>query len=223
MQGVTTMKKAMTWLKNIRPLKVLTVFFAGIFIFLTQACGDPGVATQPAQPDAQSPYSKQYDPTKNTPLSSPAGGMNNFSDVDPRAKDEKAANDRGDALAKNAQKNVEQKGIDSREQYMKNYQEGTPLGERMKNLGEDINSSAEEVRKGVVKGTQRGIENIKGNTQNAAEDTQNAAKDLTKNVQRGTEDAGKNIQRTAEDAGKNVQRTAENAGNAMKMTIKDVD
>lgn len=199
------MKKAMTWLKNIRPLKVLTVFFAGIFIFLTQACGDPGIATQPAQPDAQSPYSKRYDPTKDTPLSSPAGGMNNFSDVDPRAKDEKAANDRGDVMAKNAQKNVEQKGIDSREQYVKNYQEGTPLGERVKNLGEDIGSSAEEVRKGVVKGTQRGIENLKGNTQNAAED------------------ATKNVQRTAEDAGKNVQRTAENAGDAVKKTARDID
>lgn len=199
------MKKAMNWLKNIRPLKVLTVFLAGIFLFLTQACGDPGVATQPPKPEAQSPYSKRYDPTKDYPLSSPAGGINNFSDVDPRAKDEKAANDRGDAMAKNAQRNVEQKGADSPEQYGENYKQGTSLGGRVKNLGEDIGSSAEEVRKGLVKGTQRGIENIKGNTQNAAED-------VTKNVQRG-----------AEDAGKNVQRTADDAGNAVKRTVKDVD
>ncbi len=209
------MKKAMTWLKNIRPLKVLTVFLAGIFLFLTQACGAPGVATQPPQPENQSPYSKRYDPTKDYPLSSPAGGMNNFSDVDPRGAggmnnfsdvdprgklDEKAANDRADALAKNAQRNIEQKGIDSREQYGRNYQQGTPLGERVKNLGEDVGSSADELREGVVKGTQRGFENLKGNTQNAA-------KDLTKNVQRGAEDAGKNVQRTAEDAGDTVKRT----------------
>ncbi|MEH2249004.1 hypothetical protein [Nostoc sp.] len=199
------MKKAMNWLKNIRPLKVLTVFLAGMFLFLTQACGDPGTATQPPKPDAQSPYSKRYDPTKDYPLSSPAGGINNFSDVDPRAKDEKAANDRGDAMAKNAQRNVDQKGVNSPGEYGRNYKEGTPLGERVKNLGEDIGSSAEEVRKGVVKGTQRGIENIKGNTQNAADD-------VTKNVQRG-----------AEDAGKNVQRGAEDAGNAVKRTVKDVD
>ncbi|MEH2244687.1 hypothetical protein [Nostoc sp.] len=199
------MKKAMNWLKNIRPLKVLTVFLAGIFLFLTQACGAPGIATPPPQPDAQSPYSKRYDPTKDYPLSSPAGGINNFSDVDPRAKDEKAVNDRGDAMAKNAQRNIEQKGADSPEQYGENYKQGTSLGGRVKNLGEDIGSSAEEVRKGLVKGTQRGIENIKGNTQNAAED-------VTKNVQRG-----------AEDAGKNVQRGAEDAGNAVKRTVKDVD
>ncbi|MEH2453471.1 hypothetical protein [Nostoc sp.] len=199
------MKKAMNWLKNIRPLKVLTVFLAGMFLFLTQACGDPGTATQPPKLDAQSPYSKRYDPTKDYPLSSPAGGINNFSDVDPRAKDEKAANDRGDAMAKNAQKNIDQKGVNSPGEYGQNFKQGTPLGERVKNLGEDIGSSAEEVRKGVVKGTQRGIENIKGNTQNAADD-------VTKNVQRG-----------AEDAGKNVQRGAEDAGNAMKTTVKDVD
>ncbi|PHM11260.1 hypothetical protein [Nostoc sp. 'Peltigera malacea cyanobiont' DB3992] len=197
------MKKAMTWLKNIRPLKVLTVFLAGIFLFLTQACGAPGIATQPPQPDAQSPYSERYDPTKDYPLSSPAGGINNFSDVEPRGRlDEKGATDRADALAKNAQKNIDRKGIDSPGQYGENYKQGTPLGERVKNLGEDIGSSAEEVRKGVVKGTQRGIENLKGNTQNAAED-------VTTNVQRGAEDAGKNVRRTADDAGNAVKKAVD--------------
>ncbi|MEH2162362.1 MAG: hypothetical protein V7K38_15280 [Nostoc sp.] len=199
------MKKAMNWLKSIRPLKVLTVFLAGMFIFLTQACGDPGIATQPPQPGAQAPNIERSDSTKDYPLNSPAGGMNNFSDVDPRAIDEKAANDRAKALVKNAQKNIDQKGIDSREQYGRNFQQGTPLGERVKNLGEDIGTSANELGEGIAKGTQRGIENLKGNTQNTAED-------VTKNVQRG-----------AEDAGKNVQRTAEDAGNAVKRTVRDVD
>lgn len=217
------MKKAMNWLKNIRPLKVLTVFLAGMFLFMTQACGSPGVATQPPQPGSQAPNVKRYDSTKDYPSSSPSGGMNNFSDVDPRAKDEKAANDKAEALVKNAQKNIDQKGIDSREQYGRNFQQGTSLGERVKNLGEDIGSSADEVREGLVKGAQRGFENLKGNTQDAAEETQNAAKDLTKNVQRGADDAGKNVQRTAKDAGKNVQRTAEDTGNAIKRTVKDVD
>ncbi|MBC1218852.1 hypothetical protein GNF10_21310 [Nostoc sp. UCD121] len=196
------MKKAMNWLKSIRPLKVLTVFLAGTFFFLTQACGAPGIATQPPQPGAQAPNTERYDPTKDYPLSSPAGGMNNFSDVDPRARDEKAANDRADALAKNAQRNIDQKSVDSPEQYGRNYKQGTPFGERVKNLGEDIGGSAEEVRKGVVKGTQRGIENIKGNTQNAAED-------VTTNVQRGAEDAGRNVRRTADDAGNAVKRAVD--------------
>ncbi|MBW4686478.1 MAG: hypothetical protein KME40_15575 [Komarekiella atlantica HA4396-MV6] len=195
------MKKVINWLKNVRPVKILTVFLAGIFIFLTQACGDPGIAKQPPQPDAQTPYTKRYDPTKDYPLSSPAGGINNFSDVDPRARGtEKAANDKSEALSKNAQKNVDEKGVKSPGEYIQNFQQGTPLGERAKNLGEDVGSSAGEVGEGVAKGTKRGIENIK-------ENTQNAAKSLTKNVQRAGEDAGKNIQRTAEDASDAVNRT----------------
>ncbi|MDZ8069398.1 MAG: hypothetical protein RMY64_27925 [Nostoc sp. DedQUE08] len=196
------MRKAMNWLKNIRPLKVATVFLAGIFLFMTQACGAPGIATQPPQPGAQAPNIERYDATKDYPLNSPTGGINNFSDVDPRAQDEKAANDRAKALVKNAQKNIDRKGIDSPEQYGENYKQGTSLGGRVKNLGEDIGGSAEELGKGLVKGTQRGIENIKGNTQNAAED-------VTTNVQRGAEDAGKNVKRTAEDAGKAVKNTVD--------------
>ena len=151
------MKRVINWLKNNRPVKVLTVFLAGIFLIVTQACicsrSSSTATTASAQPQSSGaqPYAKRYDPTKSYDLNTPEGGMNNFSDVDPRAKaDEQAASDRGDALAKNAQRNIEQKGIDSREQYVRNYQQGTPLGERVKNLGEDISGSAAEVGEGVA-------------------------------------------------------------------------
>ncbi len=201
------MKKVINWLKNVRPVKMLTVFLAGVFLILTQACSS-GIAAQPPQPSAQpsSPnssesYTKRYDPTKSYDLNEPKGGMNNFSDVDPRAKaGEKSAEARAKALRDNAQRNVDQKGIDSPGQYVENYRQGTPFGQRVKNLGEDIGSSAGELGEGVAKGTKRGIENIKGNTTNAAQD-------LTKNVQRGAEDAKINVQRGAEDAADAVKQT----------------
>ncbi|AFY31992.1 hypothetical protein [Calothrix sp. PCC 7507] len=197
------MKKVINWLQNIRPLKMLTVFLAGIFLFVAQACNRPGVAAQPPQPTSQAPNIERYDPTtKNYDFNAPyEGGINNFSDVDPRSEAAaKAAKARSEALQENAQRNIEEKGIDSKEQYVKNYREGTPFGERVKRLGEDVSGSAEEVRRGVTQGTQRGIENIR-------ENAGNAAKDLTKNVQRASEDTGKNIQRSAEDAAAAVNRT----------------
>lgn len=164
------MKKVIAWLKSLRPAKVLTAFVASIFLLLTQACNNPGIAAQPSQPGSQPPNTERYDPTKSYNLNSPRGGMNNFSDVDPRAgADERAAEMRGKALRDNAQRNVDEKGIDSPGQYVENYRQGTPFGQRVKNLGEDIGSSAQELGEGVAKGTKRGMENIKENTQNAAE------------------------------------------------------
>jgi hypothetical protein len=184
------MKKFTSWLKNFRPVKIVGVFLAGIFLLLTQACNNPGIAAQPPQPGSQPPNAERYDPTKSYDLNSPRGGINNFSDVDPRARaDEKAAEARAKGLRDNAQSNVDQKGIDSREQYVENYRQGTPFGERVKNLGEDIGSSAAEVGEGVAKGTKRGIENIKDNAQNAGEG-------LTRNAQRAGEDAADAVTRT---------------------------
>lgn len=177
------MKRVIAWLKNIRPAKVLTAFVASMFLFLTQACNNPGIAAQPPQPGSQPPNAERYDPTKSYDLNSPKGGMNNFNDVDSRAEgDQREAELRSKALRDNSQRNVDEKGIDSPGQYKENYRQGTPFGQRVKNLGEDIGGSASEVGEGVAKGTKRGIENIKENTQNAAEG-------LTKNAQRSAEDA----------------------------------
>ncbi|TAF11050.1 MAG: hypothetical protein EAZ77_01975 [Nostocales cyanobacterium] len=192
------MKRLTYWLQNLRLLKIISVFLAATLLFLAQACNRPTIAGQPPQPLGQPPNVKRYDPTKDYPISPYQGGMNNFSDVDPRSiKTEKAARAKADELIENAQRNLERKGIDSKEQYIRNYRQGTPFGERVKNLGEDVGSSAEELREGVTKGTQRGVENLQ-------ENVENAAKDLTKNVQRGTEDIGKNIQRRADDTGEAI-------------------
>ncbi len=189
------MKTVITWLQNLRPFKVLTVFLAVTFLFLVQACNRPGIAAQPSQPAGQPPNVQRYDPSAQQYKISPReGGMNEFSDVDPRAKKaEEAANARAKDLIENAQKNVETKRIDSVEKYVRNYQEGTPLDQRVKNLGEDVNSSAEELREGVTKGTQKGIENLQ-------ENIQNAAKDLGKNIQRTAEDTTDGLRRNVREA-----------------------
>ncbi|BAY11284.1 DUF6658 family protein [Calothrix sp. NIES-2098] len=187
------MKRVIAWFKTIRPAKVLTAFVASVLLLLTQACNNPSIAGQPPQPSAQtnpgseSAYTDRYDPTKSYNLNTPSGGMNNFNDVDARAeRDQRAADAKAKGLRDNAKRNVDEKSVDSVGQYVENYRQGTPFGQRVKNLGEDIGSSAAEVGEGVAKGTKRGLENIKDNTQNAAEG-------VSKNVQRAGEDAADNV------------------------------
>jgi hypothetical protein len=185
------MQRVINWLTNLRPLKVLSVFLAGMFLILTQACSGTSVASQPQQPGAESAYTQRQDPTKAYNLNAPEGGMNNFSDVDPRAKNfDKAARNRAEDLSRNSERNINEKGVDSTEQYARNYRQGTPFPERVKNLGEDIGSSAQGTAEGVAKGTKRGIENLKENTSDAVE-----------------------------NLGRNAQRQREDDRNAMKQTL----
>ncbi|WP_026734568.1 DUF6658 family protein [Fischerella sp. PCC 9605] len=194
------MNTVIAWIKKIRLKQILTVFVAGILLFFTQACNRPTVAGQPPQPSTR-PNAEVYVPKGDNVTNPYEGGMNNFSDVDPRSRAaESQAKAKAEYLKENAQRNIEQKGVDSPGQYVENYRQGTPFPERVKNLGEDIGSSAKELTEGVTKGTQRGIENIKGNT----EDT---ARNVTKGTQRAAEDTKINAQRTAEDAANAVNRT----------------
>ncbi|SRR5579883_1377685 len=200
------MKNVISYLRNIRPFKMVVVFLAGIFLLITQACSSVDATTpstkaphQTVGPQSAEPNSEVYVPKGTNVLSPYEGGMNNFSDVDPR-REKANTKAKAEALKENAERNIENKSVDSVEQYKRNYQQGTPLGERVRRLGEDVGSSAEEVTEGVSKGTQQGIENIK-------ENTKDAAKDLSQNVQRSAEDAKLNASRAAEDAGEAVNRT----------------
>ena len=176
------MKKAINWLKNLRPLKIVTVFVLGFVLLFTQACSN-ATAAQPSPQKGESAYIQRNDPTKEYPLNSPRGGINNFSDVDPRGEaGEKTAETKAKGLRDNSKRNIDQKGIDSTEQYTRNYREGTPFPDRVKNLGEDIGSSAEELTTGVVKGTQRGVDNIKENVSNAGDDLARKGKETTQNA-----------------------------------------
>ena len=213
------MKKVISKLKNIRPFKIITVFLASFFLLFTQACGSVeaktptgGVANPTVGRQSGGPNSEVYVP-KGARVTSPyEGGMNNFSDIDPRSKTDTKA--QSEALKENAERNIQQKSVDSPQQYGRNYQQGTPLGERVKRIGEDVKSSTEELTEGVSKGTQRGIENIKKNTKDATGD-------LSDNVQRSAEETKLNAQRTADDAGEAVNRTARYADSNVKSSAKE--
>jgi hypothetical protein len=105
--------------------------------------------------------------------------MNDYEDVDPR-RDTSEAKAKAKALIDNAQRNINEKSVDSREQYVENYRSGTPLGERVKRLGEDIGESAEELAEGASKGTQKGVQNIKENAQKAPDYVKKAGKETAK-------------------------------------------
>lgn len=249
------MNKIITWFKQIRLGQILTAFLAGVLLFVSTACsGDRVEAKSPTgnlRQDVPSGLQDQNvnvrgqkNPRPEVPggaATSPdgrnvintfeRGGMNEFSDVDPRAGDlDAASRERAEQLKENAARNINEKGIDSFEQYGRNYRSGTPFGERVRNLGEDAKSSAQELTEGLTKGTQRGTENVKDNTLDSTKGASRAAEDVKENTKAATRDLTKSAQRTAEDtsdfvkdkaneAGRNTQRSLDRAGNAVQDAV----
>lgn len=172
--------------------RALTVCLAGVLIFFSAACNSDGLQAKTLDNTSMGNNPREEVPDRAV-TNRPEGGMNMYRDVDPR-RDTSRADAKAKALVDNAERNLT-RSVDSPEQYSHNYQSGTPLGERVRRLGEDIGSSAQELTEGVVKGTERGTENLKANTQNATKDVGNAASQAVDNV-------GQNTQYAAKDAAK---------------------
>jgi gas vesicle protein len=185
------MSKVIAWVKNIRPIKILTVLCMGVLLIVTQACGS--VTAGEPKAGANSELSV---PKGDKVLNSYEGGMNNFSDTDPRSKEAKSeVKAKTEALTENAEQHLINKT--------------SPTGEN--SLGKNLQQSAEGTKEKVgnssdnfAKGVQRGIENIKDNTKNAVDD-------LTKGATSAADDAKTNVQRTAQDATSAVNRTVKEA------------
>jgi len=185
------MKTLTAWLKNIRLDRILTAFLIGILMFVSTACNNGVQAKTADQIREEVPSSAVTNEYK--------GGMNDYSDVDPR-KNTTEANTKAKGLVDNAKKNIDEKGIDSLEQYGRNYRSGTPLGERVKRIGEDVSDSVENVTDKVSKGTQKNLRQ----TQDLTEDVKGKASQTKEN----TKDLGYKIKRGAQDAADTVKSTA---------------
>jgi hypothetical protein len=107
------------------------------------------------------------------PITPEVGGMNNYSDVDPRVDTSKV-----DAKAKrliDQAKGLEQKDTNPLEQIKKEL-DNKGLQERAGDTADSIRESAQETAQGVSKGTRKGLANIKENAKSFKDDVESAAK-----------------------------------------------
>jgi hypothetical protein len=202
------MNKVMDWLKSIRLDRVLTVFLVGILLFVSTACSSGASAKTADELREEVPGSAVTNEYK--------GGMNDYSDVDPRFN-EKGAEAKAKGLVDNAQRNINEKSIDSPEQYVENYRSGTPLDERVKRLGEDVGESAKDIGKEAAKGSKENAQNAKEASKSAAQSTKQAANETADTAKSKVKDDVKNTQRAVDKATGN----AENIGDKIKQAAQD--
>ena len=183
------------WLKKIGLKQVLTVFLAGVLLLVSTACSGGALARTADQVEEEVPSSALTNKFE--------GGMNNYRDTDPR-RDVKGAEAKGQALVRDAQQHLE-KSIDSKEDYARNYKQGTPLDERVKNLGEDIGESVSKSAEEFAEGTERGVKNLKKNASTGVDAVGDTVEDGTGNLK-------DSVKRTADNASKAANKANKGTG-----------
>jgi hypothetical protein len=107
------------------------------------------------------------------PITPEVGGMNNYSDVDPRV-DTSKPDGKADRLIKQA-KDLERKDTNPFDQIKKQFdRKGIP--ERVGDTADSVGQSAKETAEGLSAGTRKGFENVKENAKSFKDDVESAVK-----------------------------------------------
>lgn len=212
------MNRVIAWLKGIRLGQILTVFLAGVLLFVSTACSNGGVqaatgSRQEVPAGLQTGGARQgnSNPRPEVPekaVKSPFQGgstMNEFPDTDPRLEDTKGGRARG--LIENAQRNVDPRGG---------------------NAGDKIKRSIGDVPRDASKNIQRGTEDAKNAVQDATRDAargvKGAAEDVKQGVRENTPDAGalsRDAKRATEDVTEDTKAASGNIIDKAKQAIED--
>jgi hypothetical protein len=126
------------------------------------------------------------------PIAPPTGGMNNYSDVDPRQNTSEA-----DAKAKQLIDKTESlsKGNTNPFKQLGKQLDDRSIPERVGDTAEKINRSAKETADDVAKGTQKGYQNVKENTKSFKDDVESAVDDLGDKARAKTNDLKNDIRK----------------------------
>lgn len=195
------MKQLISFFQNLRIVRIFTVVFASVFLFFATACSPSNSVQAKTLDTSTKAYPEQYVPD-NAVTNPREGGMNQFSDVDPRT-DTTSAEAKADFLIKNAERNLSKRTGNPAEAVKRvandapdsPQEAGYSIQKNAANVGDKIKSSAED----FAQGTKRGIENIKDNTQDAASDVKSSAKQAASNVKENAQDAAYKARRAADD------------------------
>lgn len=196
------MNKVISFVKSIRLKQILTVFFAGVLLFLNTACS---ASAQAKMPDKTMGASE--DPHPVNQVQPYQGGMNNYSDTAP-GQAARGTAERTKALIDRAERDINTKRVDSVDQYVENYRTGAPIQERTKNIIDNVKEAA-----GDAASDARGVgDRVSKSGERAADRT----KELGSRLQQGANDVSDNLKVSNDEAGMNMKQAARKASRAVE-------
>jgi hypothetical protein len=197
-------KAAFSKISSFRIARALTVVMIGLLVITTTACN-------PSSPQAsnvgsggttyndraiQNPGLREYTDREDGKSRPDLGSYR-----DESAQDRLSTKAKAEDLTQRAKQNI--KKSDSPEEFAREYRSGTPLGERVKNITDNVGKAVDETVDDVSEGTRKGVRNIKQNTENAGNTVQDAAQDAQRDARRNLDNAADFAQDRATDLNRN--------------------
>ncbi len=196
------MNRLVSFVKNIRTLKVLAVTFLSLSLIFSQTFSAVAATTK-ANPGEKSEY---YVSKDGDALNSYEGGMNNFSDVDARSrKAETKAKAEAKSLIRQADKNVKNQSGNIGENIRRVANDSDKLGKNIQNRAESIKDKIGEETENFADSTKQGLRNIKNNAKDAGDY------------------AGEIGDRTVGNPLEGIKEDARNAADSVKRTLRNAD
>ncbi len=200
------MNKGFSFFKDIQLERILITAAVSVLMLFSTACSR-ATATDAASvkaPSGSSPNPPgQVQPYK--------GGMNNFDDVDPTRSDKSSVDAKAKALKDQVERNINERGIDSPEQYVKNYRSGTPINERVENIGKDLGKTAADVKESLQEVGERGSKNLERNVKSAPGQASRTFDQAKQNVKAAGDDVSRGVKEPVNKADKVLDRAGEYA------------
>lgn len=198
------MNKVFSFFKGIRLNRILTIATVSLLMLFSTACSRATAAdtSSTKNPGVDNPITPgQVQPYK--------GGMNNFEDVDTNRLDKTGVDAKAKALRDRVERNINEKSIDSPEQYVKNYRSGTPLNERIGNIGEDVSKAADEAKDSLQEFGNRGPKNVERNVKGVPEQASRGFEQAKQNAEAAGNDVSRGVKEPIDKAGKALNRASE--------------
>ncbi|MEG3840506.1 DUF6658 family protein [Microcoleus sp. herbarium14] len=214
------MNRLTAFLKKIRAVQILTVFLAGILVLVSTACSRPDVTAgktdvMPAKTDVMS--AKTADKIREEVPSGAVtsefkGGMNDYSDVDPRNQKVTTTEAKAQLLKEQAQHRIDTKSSSNVVENVKRVADDVP--DKLDQVGEKLNENARTAqRKADDFGdkTKKGLANLKENTREGLKGAKEIVKEATEGAKERAAEGTESLRYNTSGGQENVTNAARDA------------
>lgn len=203
------MNRITAFLKKIRAVQILTVFLAGILVFVSTACNRADVMATTKTADQL-----RQEVPETAATSEYKGGQNQYSDVDPRNENMTSVKAKAQSLKDEAQRRIETKSSNNVGENLRRVADEGP--DKLNQIGQKVKEDVRAAGRNADEfgdNAKQGFANLKDNTREGVKGAKDVAKEAAQGAKERVAEGSESLRYNTAGGQENV---TENNGNPVK-------